>query len=253
MNNSPMHVPNSYIWISVIFTSWMLFDAIRRRAGWFWYLVAFVAPIIYFVIVKLPSLITGRTLPGMVGEPGTLGVQNNRPSSTLLAPNLIRADQLEEIERYDEAMPIYQEALANDPNDLRALHGMARCELGLGHPRVAVALLERVLNVDREHCNYGAALDYADALWLAGQKQDALELLEGLAQTTGRVNHRLAYAHYLATNGDLARARAEAQKVIDEHAGLSASEQLKDQRWIERAQRMLADWNQGSEGLTPPE
>ena len=246
-----MHVPNSYIWISFIFTFWMLFDAVRRRAGWFWYMVALIAPIIYFMIVKLPSLLTGRA--GIIGEPGALGAQSMRPSSSLLAANLNRADQLEEIERYDEAVPIYQEALANDPNDLRALHGMARCELGLGHPRVAVTLLEQVLNVDREYCNYGAALDYADALWLAGQKQDALELLEGLTRTTGRVNHRLAYAHYLAMNGDLVRARAEVQKVIDDHGSLPASEQLQDQRWIERAQRMLADWDQASEGLTPPE
>ena len=246
-----MHVPNSYIWISLIFTFWMLFDAVRRRAGWFWYIVALMAPIIYFIVVKLPSLLTGRA--GVVGEPGTLGAQSMRPSPSLLAPNLNRADQLEEIERYDEAVPIYQEALANDPNDLRALHGMARCELGLGHPRVAVALLEQVLNIDREYSNYGAALDYADALWLAGQRKDALELLDGLTRTTGRVNHRLAYAHYLAASGDLANARAEAQKVIDDNGNLPASEQARDQRWVERAQSMLADWDPGSERLTPPE
>ena len=252
-----MPAPSPFIWILLVFTIWMLSDAIRRRAGWFWYLVILIAPlgaVIYFVIVKLPDFSAARSsAPGKVGESANPATQHRRFSSGFLAPSLDRADQLEEAGRYDEAVPIYQEALANDPNDLRALHGMARCELGLGHPRVAVALLEQVLNTDREYCNYGAALDYADALWLADQKQDTLELLQGLVRATRRVNHRLAYAHYLATNGDLENARSEAQSVINEHAALSASEQLKGQRWIERAKAMLAEWEQNSEGLTPPE
>ena len=165
--------------------------------------------------------------------------------------SLKRADQLEESERYDEATPLYQDALAKDVNDLRALHGMARCELGLGHPQVAVALLEQVLSADREYRNYGAALDYADALWLAGQKHDTLELLEGLVKVTHRINHRLALAHYLAANGEVDKARSEVKQIIDEHAALSASEQLKDKSWIDRATRMLTDWESASEGLTP--
>jgi hypothetical protein len=251
-----MPAPSPFLWILLVFTVWMLSDAIRRRAGWFWYLVILVAPlgpVIYFVLVKLPNVATGRSVPGAMGGRGPFAVPNNRLSSSFLTPGLDHADQLEEAERYDEAVPTYQDALASNPNDLQALHGLARCELGLCHPRVAVALLEQVLNIDREYRNYGAALDYADALWLAGQKQDALELLEGLVNATGRVNHRLAYAHYLAQSGDLAKAKIEVQRVIDEHARMTAAEQLRDQRWIERANRMIAEWDSTSEGLAPPE
>lgn len=227
----------------------MLFDAVRRRVGWFWYPIILLAPLIYFLFVKLPAMISARGASDSGIDPTAL--DSPRRSSGFLTPNLDRADQLEESERYDEAMPIYQEALTKDANDLRALHGMARCELGLGHPRVAVALLEQVLTADREYRNYGAALDYADALWLAGQNQDTLELLEGLVKNTRRINHRLAFAHYLASNGDIARARAEVGKVIDEHAALAANEQLKDKFWIERATHMLADWESTSERLPP--
>jgi hypothetical protein len=225
----------------------MLFDAVRRRVGWFWYPVILLAPLIYFLFVKLPAMISTRG----ASDSGTDSAAQR--SSVFPTLSLDRADQLEESERYDEAMPMYQDALAKDANDLRALSGMARCELGLGHARVAVALLERVLSADREYRNYGAALDYADALWLAGQKQDTLDLLESLAKVTQRINHRLALAYYMAANGDLAKARAEVSRVIDEHAALPASEQLRDKHWIERANRMLTDWESASEGLPPTE
>ena len=249
MNSSPLPVSNSYVVVVSVFIVWMLFDAARRRVAWFWYPVIVLAPLIYFLFVKLPAMILTRAASDSGTDSTPLGSSGR--SSGFLTLNLDRADQLEESECYGEAIPIYQEALAKDAHDLRALHGMARCELGLGHPSVAVTLLEQVLTADRDYRNYGAALDYADALWLAGQKQDTLELLEGLVKNTGRVNHRLAFAHYLGSFGDIQRARSEVGKVIDENAALPPSEQLKDKFWIERATRMLADWEPASERLTP--
>ncbi len=244
-----MPVPGPFIWILLAFSIWMLSDAIRRRAGWFWYLIILVAPlgaVIYFVAVKLPSITASRA-----GSPLGIAVPNSaaphrKLSSGFLTSSLERADQLEEAEQYDQAVPIYQEVLVHDANNLRALHGMARCELSLGHAQVAVALLEQVLNIDREFRNFGAALDYADALWFAGQKQDTIDLLDGLVKVTGRVNHRLAYAHYLAANGDIEKARTEANQVIEEHDALPKSEQQKQQLWLDRAAQMLSEWDRGN-------
>jgi hypothetical protein len=219
----------------------MLSDAIRRRAGWFWYIVILAAPlgaVIYFVAVKLPKF-SNRS-----GEPlqaGTESARSVRPSS-FPSNSLNRADELEAADRYDEAVPIYEEALARDANNLRAMHGMARCELGLGHSRSAVELLEKVLRADREFGNFGAALDYADALWLAGQKQDTLDLLRGLVDVSGRINHRLALAHYLAENGDPSSAKVEVQHAIEDYTALPPDEQARQQRWVERANEMLAQW-----------
>jgi len=194
-------------------------------------------------MVKLPNN-PAIPAPGTDGSSPVTNLPRKRFSSSAFLPSLERADQLEESERYDEAVPIYQEALEVDSKNLRALHGMARCELGLGHPRIAVTLLEQVLNVEREYRNYAAALDYADALWMAGQKQDTLELLDGLVHSTGRLNHRLAFAYYLAANDDLVKARAEAQRVLDEHSALDPEQQRNEQYWRERAEQMLAEWSQ---------
>ena len=232
------------IWVLLIFSIWMLSDAIRRRAGWFWYIVILAAPlgaVIYFVAVKLTGM-SGRSSEATLAGLGSVSASNKKIALTLLSSQLDRADQLEAADQYDEAVHIYEEALERDPNCLRALHGMARCELGLGHPRAAVTLLEKIMNADREFGNFGAALDYADALWLAGQRQDTLDLLRGLVGTTGRMNHRLALAHYLAENGDAADAKSEAQRVIHDHAALSAEEQMRQQRWRDRATQMLGEW-----------
>jgi len=243
VNANPISATSPYFWIGIGFTAWMLLDATRRRVDWFWYLVALLTPFIYFLMVKLPNNPAIPT-PGSEVNPTIVNGQKSPVGSGQLPPNLERADQLEEAERYDEAMPIYRESLEFVSDDLRALHGMARCELGLGHPSIAVTLLEKVLNTDREYRGYAAALDYADALWLAGQKQDTLELLDGLVHATGRPNHRLAYAYYLAAHGDLPKAQAETRRVIDEHSALPQQQKQDDQHWRDRAEQMLTEWSQ---------
>lgn len=242
-----MPVQGPLLWVLLIFSIWMLSDAIRRRAGWFWYIVILAAPlgaVIYFVAVKLPNT-SGRPRESLPAVSASDGPRSSGRLRTSLAPNnLDRADELEAADQYNEAIPMYEEALERDPNNLRAMHGMARCELGSGHPRSAVERLERVLSADREFANFGAALDYADALWLAGQRQDTLELLRGLVTLTGRINHRLALAYYLAESGERASAILEAQRAIEDHGSLPPTEQARQQRWAERAREMLAQWQQ---------
>ena len=60
MNSSPLPVSNTYVVIVSIFIVWMLFDAGRRRVAWFWYPIILLAPLIYFLFVKLPAMISGR-------------------------------------------------------------------------------------------------------------------------------------------------------------------------------------------------
>lgn len=238
-----MPVFDTSVWIPLIsFTLWMFFDAIRRQAGWFWYVVILAAPLgpfIYFFTVKLPNVTTkSESNPVKPTSPVGPNTTGGGLGVTLLA-DLNQADRLELASMYDDAVPIYQHALSRNPSDLRALHGMARCELGMGHPREAANLLERILSKDREYGDFGAALDYADALWLSGQREDTVELLRGLARLTGRINHRLAYAHYLAENGELSIALTEVQGAIDDHAALPENQKAPLQHWRDRATKML--------------
>jgi hypothetical protein len=232
-----------YAYVLLAFSLWMLVDAARRRAPSYWYFVILFLPfgaVIYFLFVKMRDARTESDEASLPKTPLT-------PSSPLIGfgrgsgeePSLAHADHLEENERYEEAESIYRRALVREPDNLQALHGLGRSLLGLGRARESLEYFERLLEFERSYRNYGAALDYADALWEAGQKTDTIELLEQLAAHTKRINHRLALAHYIGELGQKARAATEIRAAIDDEQTQPDANGERSRRWIERARAML--------------
>jgi hypothetical protein len=113
------------------FAIWMIVDAVRRRADFVWYVVILLLPLgalVYFLMVKVRG---PASLP--LNLPFNLSsMQPTAPPDTALE----RAEALEAEERYDDALGLFSTALAEAPEDLRALHGSARCWLGKGQPGV---------------------------------------------------------------------------------------------------------------------
>jgi hypothetical protein len=228
--------------VSLAFMVWMLVDAWRRRAPLHWYFIIVVMPfgaVFYFVMVKLRDFRDGAAQP-FVGPTA-------RASSTSLAPpatqpvDLNLADTWEEREQYADAEPLYRAAIAADPANKRALHGLGRCLLGSGNAKESLVHFEKLLELDREFANFGAALDYADALWAAGQQSDTLELLEALCATTHRLNHRLALCHYLAESGHGERAKRELEQALANATGPTAPFNERHRQWVTRGRQMLAE------------
>ncbi len=231
-----------YFYLLLAFGVWMLVDAYRRRAALHWYFVILFVPfgaLIYFFFVKLRDFRPAE--PRQASERPDAGSRMSSPSILPTERDLQRADALEAEERYGEASILYEAQLERDPKDLRALHGLGRCRLGQNRTAEAVELFERLLLLDREYANYSAALDYADALWAAGQRQDTVELLENMANVTGRINHRLALAHYLIESGRKVEARREIERALSEHSAAPAEVQRRGRSWAERAQKMLSE------------
>lgn len=229
---------------SAAFQIWMLVDAWKRRAPLHWYFIIVLMPfgaVFYLVMVKLRDLRLGASARspsmGNLRDTGPLDPTEARPES----PDLDRADALEENERYLEAEPIYRGALTQNNDDKRAILGLARCLAGSGRAAESLAHFERLLEMDREYAGYGAALDYADALWAADQKNDTIELLESLAKMTGRINHRLALAHYLAEFGRTEHAINELEDALKAATAPDAPFSDRHRRWIEMGQAMLED------------
>ena len=77
----------------------------------------------------------------------------------------------------------------------------------MNRPLEAIEELARLMELDPAYRDYSAALDYAEALWQAGQRDDAIGLLTGLVGVSKRINHRMALAHYLKEQGDPVTAR----------------------------------------------
>jgi hypothetical protein len=238
--------PYAYL-LSAAFMVWMLVDAWRRRAPLHWYFIIVVMPfgaVFYFVVIKLRDFREGaaRNSLGPIGGPA-LGF----PGSIHPAPaSLERADAFEANEQYSDAEPLYRAALETDASNKRALHGLGRCLLGAGNATDSLVYFERLMELDRTFAGYGAALDYADALWAANQKHDTIELLERLADVTGRINHRLALGHYLAEFGQVERAKQEIERAIAEATGPIAPFNERQRQWVDRGRQMLAELSEGS-------
>ncbi|HEY3668280.1 MAG TPA: tetratricopeptide repeat protein [Polyangiaceae bacterium] len=230
------------------FHVWMLVDAIRRRAPFYWYLV-FLLPfgtIIYFFMIKLPEL-NGRR----PASPTVFAVRG--PSLEDLAEQarvtpselnkLAYADALLDAQKLPEAVGRYRDVLRQSPDSKEALHGVSRALLSLSRPLEAIDELAHLMELDSAFRDYSAALDYAEALWQAGQHEDAIGLLTGLVGVSKRINHRMALAHYLKEQGDSATARSELDQALRDFASSPDFVQRRDQRWAERARKLLAELN----------
>ena len=230
------------------FHIWMLVDAIRRRAPFYWYLL-FLLPfgtIIYFFMIKLPELNGRRPANAaalVVRGPSLeeLGEQARQIPSEL--NKLAYADALLTAQKLAEAVGRYRDVLRQSSDSKEALHGISRALLGMGRPLEAIDELARLMELDPAFRDYSAALDYAEALWQAGQHDDAIGLLTGLVSVSKRINHRMALAHYLKERGDSATARSELDQALREFASSPDFVQRRDQRWAERARKLLAELN----------
>lgn len=236
-------IDSIYVYLWLAFNAWMVFDAIRRRAASYWYFIILFFPLgalVYLFFVKLRDVrFDSEDVTKLPGE------RLSSPSRTSIFPfdklDLDRADRLEEADNFDEALPIYRRALEQSATNPQALHGLGRCLLGLGRASESLVHFAKLLELDREYRNYSAALDYADALWESNQRNDTLELLERLAEHTGRINHRLALAHYLAESGALERARQEIKSALESAARNPDASSVRGRQWIERGEQMLAE------------
>jgi hypothetical protein len=243
---------STYIYLWLAFNVWMIIDAVRRKAASYWYFVILFFPLgalLYFFIVKVRDLQPGannKTIESdsLKSEPSI------RSGVSDAKPDLDHADNLEEGEQYAEAETIFRRALELDDSNKQALHGLARCLVGLRRAHESLAQFERLLELDREYRNYSAALDYADALWEAGQHTDTLELLERLAEITGRINHRLAFSHYLAASGKPTRAREEITRALEAASKQPDASSTRIRQWIERGEQMLAELDKADESST---
>lgn len=228
----------------LIFSFWMVVDAIRRSAELYWYFVILLVPFgigafIYFFAVKMRDFDLRRATAGRApNQP--LAVLRQRVDHAPSPQNrLALADALCETEAFREAGQLYQGVLDESANDKAALLGLARTCFGMGRTAEAIEWYERLLELDREYANYSAALEYAEALWQDGRKQDAVELLEAVARLTGRPNHKVAHAHYLMESGQMAAARPVLEEVLREFEASSTLERKKIAKWAERARDLL--------------
>ena len=249
---TPQHLTpqmNAVFFVILIFQLWMMADSIRRRSPFYWNILIFLIPlaaIVYFFLVKLPELTGRKPIIGQarVNAGPTLEAIAELARQTPSELNkLALADKLAELQRFPEALGRYRDVLRQNKDSKEALYGLARSQMSLGRPREAIEELAALMELDPEYKDYAAALDYAEALWSAGEQEDAIGLLTGMVSVTKRINHRMALASYLKERGDSATARSELDQALREYATQPDSVQRRDQPLAERARKLLAELN----------
>jgi hypothetical protein len=225
----------------------MLVDAIKRRAEFWWFLIiVFFMPfgaLVYFFMVKLQDYDVGRLKRAFSGGPaGSLSELAYRAQETPSVINkLAFGDALAQVERFVEASDVYREILRKDESNKQALHGLARSLLGAGRAADACEHFQRLLEMDNAYADYSAALDYAEALWQSGQKDDAVELLTGLVRASSRINHRVALGHYLALSERKGEAKDVLELALRDHEHSPAFVKKRDHKWAARAEKMMRE------------
>lgn len=252
-----MHPPMAVVVLVTSFYLWMLFDALRRRLPFYWYLIILFVPFGAFIylgllalnhygVFKLPEL-NGQKPPlptvTPTSSPSLEEVAELAQQTPSELNKLAFADKLAELKRFPEAVGRYREVLRQSKDSREALHGLARALLSMGRPLEAIEELALLMEIDPAFRDYSAALDYAEALWQAGMQDDAIGLLTGLVSESKRINHRMALAHYLKERGDSVTARSELDQALREFAAQPEFVQRRDQRWADRARKLLAELN----------
>jgi hypothetical protein len=219
------------------FSLLMVVHCVRQRAGFLWVVLILLAQpyggIAYLVYVNLIERQRGRQ--GMAG--GARAREVDADDAVRASPGthaeraLDVADTLEEQGRYGEAALVFRRAIEHHRDNPRAVHGLARCLMELEEVDEALQKYELLMEIDPRYRNYAAALEYAEALHRQRRTDDATGLLDGLVKETGRLNHRLALAHYLEAGGQQARARNVLSDALAAFESAPAPEQAANRRW----------------------
>jgi hypothetical protein len=235
----------SFYYLAIAFNVWMIVDAVRRRAEFYWFLIILFVPLgslVYFFMVKIHDFgfVKQRLTAGQRDAP--LHELRRRAIETPSVQNkLLLANRLEADREYLDGAALFREILRQDANNKQALHGLARCLLGLNRPREAAEELAKLMELDSGFRDYSAALDYAEALWQSDQKEDAVGLLRGLVGVAPRMNHRVALAHYVSLLEGPTAARTELDQALSDYEQSPAYVKNRDKKWAERAHKMLRE------------
>jgi hypothetical protein len=221
----------------------MFVDAVRRKAEVYWYIVLLLpfGSLIYFFVVKIHDFDfarVGRRLPAQ-GQPPVAELHRRAEETPSVVNKLALADALEASQSYSEASTVYRDVLHRHAEERQALHGMSRALIGLGKPDEAVEHLSKLMDLESNYRDYSAALDYAEALWQTGRREDTVDLLRGLVSETRRINHRLALAHYLRLSEQPGPARIELEQALLDYQSSPEFVRRRDKKWAERAEKEL--------------
>ena len=231
--------------LQTAFMIWMLVDAYRRGAEWFWFwlilLVPGVGAWVYFFAVKLPSgdfrnLNTG----GLVRRGPPLDHLRYLAEQTpTLTNHLNLAQRLIENHSYAEAVPHLEAVLKSEPDHGMALYSLAVCHHELGRPAEAIAVLEKLLGRDNRWGNYAGWRLLIDAQADTGDAAGALHSCRELARLSPTLQNQCLLAGRLLDQGQTMEARTLLERGLRDHDYAPGHVRRRNGRWVAEARRLF--------------
>jgi len=199
---------------ALAFTAWFAVDALRRGAHAVWFLVLLVpfgGPLLYVMAVRLREAegpAAGAAEPS--DEPTLEQIASEVERSPSFNNRMRMGWALVEHAQPTRARCYFERALSTHPGDKDALYGLGISQLEQGAAAEAVETLSRLVERRFAYGDFDAAMALCEAHIGAGQDDRAAELLEAVAQASGRLEHQVALArHHVRLSK-----RTEAQDVL---------------------------------------
>jgi hypothetical protein len=239
---------SEYPWLYLVQTAfmiWMLVDAYRRPADYFWFFIIFflqpIGPWIYFFVVKIHDFqgAQGWSLPFLNRRPALDELRYQAEHVPTLASELALAERLVELNQHAEALPFLEAALKREPEHCQILFLLAVCQAELGQPEKAVPNLERVIARDRAWSDYSAWRLLISAQTAMKETSAALTTCRELVRIAPTLRHRCLLAEHLIDEGQPSEARELLERALEDHQFAPSIARRRNRTWASQAKRLL--------------
>jgi hypothetical protein len=228
--------------IQLALTVWMLVDAYRRRADYFWFfIILLLQPFgawIYFFAVKLSDFRGVQAWPLFQRRVSTEELRYRAEKVPTLANHLALAQRLLEQHNPKQALPHLEAALAREPEHSQVLFGLAQCAYEQGDPHGAVSYLERLVGHDRRWSDYAAMRLLITARAESGDGKGALGTARELARLAPTLQNHCILAECLLAEGLNDEAWNSLQQSLQTHRFAPGPSRRRNRSWARQARRL---------------
>ncbi len=224
------------------FMIWMLVDAYRRRAEYYWFWIILLVPGLgawaYFFAVKASDF-RGANLGQWFQRPPSLDeLRYKADQFPTLANRLALAQRLTEKGEHADAVPLLEAVLKQESEHATALYTLAVCHKAQAKCERAVPLLEKLLARDAAWSNYAAWRLLIEAKDLLGDEAGALDSCRRLVRLAPSLHHHCLLAEHLLGAGLNDEAEFVLRQSLQEHAYAPRYVRRRDARWAGEARRL---------------
>jgi hypothetical protein len=224
-------------------TLWMLIDAYRRGADYYWYwIILLFQPLgawAYFLAIKVRDFRHGLNWPAFQRRASLAELRYQAEKVPTLASHLAFANRLMDLGDYAQAIDHVQAALKREPDHCQVLYALAVCHNELGRPADALPPLEQIVERERRWSDYQALRMLVGVRAALHDKKGALAAARDLARLSPTMEHHCLLAERLLDAGLPDEARSTLQQALETDRYAPATARRRNRPWTRRAQHML--------------